>query len=433
MNKREKEVMQYQLDSEKAVIKQLETQYKKALNDINTKIRILESDELTQSRIYRIEHQKALKGQVEGILEKLHSDEYSTISQFLSASYTDSFIGTVYDLHGQGVPLIMPIDPQEAVAAVMTNTKLSESLYDSLGVDTKKLSKTISSEITRGIASDMSFNEIARNISNATKAPLSRAKTIVATESHRISEEANYNAQNTAISKGADVVKQWNSTLDGATRTTHRQLDGQIREVDKPFEANGRKAMYPGGFGDSAEDCNCRCRSLTRARWALDEDELQTLKERAEFFGLDNTENFEEFRIKYLGIDQKTLEKSAKSGKINMESSIVKDAISSGIVSTVINADKQNRHIKDGDGYIEGRSYTYGTVEDAQQLVDELSGTGTPIVANGEWQNKERVTSNSVVGVHIDPETKAETETKNATIIYSKTGSHVIPRKEDDE
>lgn len=300
MNKRQKEVIQSQLDAEKEVLEQLEKHYRKALSDIDKKIRLLESDELTQSRIYQIEYQKALKGQVNAILEKLHGDEYSTIQEFLSASYTDAFIGTMYDMHGQGVPLVLPIDPKEAVKAVMTDSKISEGLYSSIGVDTTKLKKSISAEITRGLASSMSHNEIARNIANAAKAPLSRAKTIVRTESHRIQQASKHDAQKAAKKKGADVVKQWDSTMDGETRPTHRQLDGQIREVDEPFEADGKKAMYPGDFGDPAEDCNCRCESMTRATWGLDEGELEVLKERAEFFGLDKTKELEEFKEKYL-------------------------------------------------------------------------------------------------------------------------------------
>ncbi len=62
----------------------------------------------------------------------------------------------------------------------------------------------------------------------------------------------------------------------------------------------GKKADAPGYFGDPAEDCNCRCTSNTRAKWALDEDELETLKERAEFFGLDKTKDFDDFKKKYL-------------------------------------------------------------------------------------------------------------------------------------
>ena len=69
--------------------------------------------------------------------------------------------------------------------------------------------------------------------------------------------------------------------MDGDTRPTHRRLDGQIRELDEPFEMGGKKAMHPGGFGDPAEDCNCRCQLLQRARIALDEKELKALRERA--------------------------------------------------------------------------------------------------------------------------------------------------------
>lgn len=300
MNKRQLEVSKEQLKAEKATLEQLEKQYQKALKDIDRKIRIMQSDEMTQSRIYRLEYQKALKAQVEAILEKLHSDEFTTIQQFLSATYTDSFIGSVYDLHGQGVPLIMPIDPEEAVKAIQLESKISDGLYNSLGVDTKKLKKSISAEITRGIAGSMSLEDMARNIKNASKAPLSRAKTIVATESHRIQEASNYNAQLHAQERGARVTKQWKSTLDGETRPTHRRLDGQVRELDEPYELDGKTAMYPGGFGDPAEDCNCRCRSVQRAKWALNEAELHKQQERAAFFGLDKTEDFADFKKKYM-------------------------------------------------------------------------------------------------------------------------------------
>lgn len=98
--------------------------------------------------------------------------------------------------------------------------------------------------------------------------------------------------------KGADVLKQWDATLDGRTRDSHRHVDGEIRELDEKF-SNG--LMFPGDpNGSAAEVVNCRCTSNTRARWALGEEELQTLKDRAEYFGLDKTKNFEEFQGKYL-------------------------------------------------------------------------------------------------------------------------------------
>ena len=88
------------------------------------------------------------------------------------------------------------------------------------------------------------------------------------------------------------------------------------------------------GVGGSPRNvCNCRCCLLQRARWALDEDELNTLKERAEYFGLDKTDDFGDFKNKYLKAQEservrgsahkttdhvKTLENTAKDSKIDL-------------------------------------------------------------------------------------------------------------------
>lgn len=58
--------------------------------------------------------------------------------------------------------------------------------------------------------------------------------------------------------------------------------------------------MAPGQFGVAKEDIHCRCTMLTRARSALDEEELKTLKERAEYLRLDKVKDFGEFKSKYL-------------------------------------------------------------------------------------------------------------------------------------
>lgn len=300
MNKREIEVIRGQLDKEDQVLADLTKMYEKALRDIVRKIRMLQSDELTQSRIYQIQYQNALKGQIEGILEKLHGDEYSTIQSYLSGSYTDAYVGTMYSLHGQGVPVIIPIDRAAAVKAIVTDSKLSVELYAALGYDMDKLKKYVREEITRGIAASLPYEQIAQNISSFTSLPLSNAKRIARTEGHRIQQASADDARNAAKAKGADLVKQWDASLDGATRKLHRILDGMIVEIGKPFVAGGKKVMYPGKFGDPAQDCNCRCVCLTRARSALNEKELEVLKERAAFFKLDKTADFEDFKKKYL-------------------------------------------------------------------------------------------------------------------------------------
>ena len=133
------------------------------------------------------------------------------------------------------------------------------------------------------------YADIARNIRNYGRVSMDKAITIARTEGHRIQEESRNEARHKAKEAGADIVKQWDSTLDSRTRPTHQKLDGQIRELDEPFEVNGMKAMYPSGFGKAKEDINCRCVCLQRARWALDDSELETLEKRAKYFGLDKS------------------------------------------------------------------------------------------------------------------------------------------------
>lgn len=308
------------LDSEEAALKELEKQYGKALKDINEKVKGFQADidlldqalsldgldetaramlqSQKRSKIYQQNYQRALQGQVSGILDKMHGDNYGTIDKYLNGCYETSYVGTMYSIAGQGVPLVIPVDQAAAVKAVLTDSKVSNGLYNALGVNVKKLKKTITQEISRGIASSLPYSDIARNISSVSKAPLSRAKTIARTEGHRIQQTSARDAQYAAKKKGADVVKQWDAALDARTRDSHARVDGEIRELDEKF-SNGLK--YPGDpSGGAAEVVNCRCTANTRARWALDDEELHTLKERAEYFGLDKTENFEDFKQKYL-------------------------------------------------------------------------------------------------------------------------------------
>lgn len=320
MNKWEKEVQQSLLDSEEAAIKELEKQYARALKDINDKVKSFQADidlldqALSQeglddatkallqsqkrSKVYQQNYQKALKGQVSGVLDKLHGDNYATIDKYLKSCYETGYIGTMYDIAKQGVPIIAPIDQAAAVKAILTDSKIVEGYYNHLGVNYDKLKKTITQEISRGIASGLPYSDIARNINNVSSSGLYNAKRIARTEGHRIQQTSSRDAQYAAKKKGCDVVKQWDSTLDGRTRDSHARVDGEIRELDEKF-SNG--LMFPGDpSGRAAEVINCRCTSNTRARWALDDGELQTLKERAEYFGLDKTKNFEEYKEKYL-------------------------------------------------------------------------------------------------------------------------------------
>ena len=303
------------LDGEKKVLGDLERQYKRALEAIDEKIAALlgRGDADMQHVIYRVEHQKALRIQVQAILEQLQANEFETISEYLTNSYNDGFVAAMYSMHQQDQPFVVPIDQKQVVQAIQHDTKLSEDLYTSLGEDVQRLKKVISAEISRGIASGLGYGEIARNIGNLSKAPLSRAKTIARTEAGRIQEQATIDAAAKSKAKGARIVKMWDAVRDGSTRSAHRQLHGQVREIEEPYEYGTKKAMHPHGFGDPALDINCRCTSVIMSKKLLDKTMLEELQENAKAWGLDTTDSIEEFKKRYMKAAE-TVEKSGKSG-----------------------------------------------------------------------------------------------------------------------
>lgn len=307
MNKRQLEVQKAAIQDEKKIIRQLQRVYNQAAKDCQQKINNLAARQdlqNIQSIVYQQQYQQALKKQLEGILDMLQSNSFTDIAGYLQGCYENGFIGTLYDLQGQGIPLILPIDQRQVVKALQTDAKLSKGMYARLGEDIDYLKKSIRAELSRGISNGSTWFDIAHHIANGMNSPFKTALynsiRIARTEGHRIQNQAQWDSVNKAKDKGADIVKQWDATLDKRTRPTHRRLDGQIRELDEPFEVNGHKAMYPGGFGVAKEDIHCRCCMLQRAKWALDEDELQTLKDRAAYFELDKSKDFEDFKGKYL-------------------------------------------------------------------------------------------------------------------------------------
>lgn len=313
MNSRQKEVLNVSLQEEQEIFKALEKNYTAALADVKRNIRELQANPLTQSKAYQLEFQKQLEKQISGILDNLQGKNFTSIADYLQKSYTTSFIGTMYDMQGQGVPLVIPMDEKQVLKAVQ-KTGDDFKLSTKLGGSTQKLKEQVKTELVRGLATELSYSQIARNISDYGESNMHRAMNIARTEGHRVQNTARLDSMNAAKSKGADIVKQWDATLDGNTRPEHASLDGQIRELDEDFTVGGYSASSPGNFGVAYMDCNCRCCMLQRARWAV-KGETTYQKWNNETGGLIECSGYEDFKEKYLK-SAETLKKSQKSGTI---------------------------------------------------------------------------------------------------------------------
>lgn len=118
------------------------------------------------------------------------------------------------------------------------------------GVKDKAWNRTkIANCVTQGIIQGESIQRIAERIARDTAsqnmdAMVRYARTAMTGAQNAGRMEMLHEAQG----MGIKVKKKWLATLDSRTRDAHRNLDGQVQEVDYPFQSDLGPIDYPGDF-----------------------------------------------------------------------------------------------------------------------------------------------------------------------------------------
>lgn len=119
----------------------------------------------------------------------------------------------------------------------------------------------ISNSITKSILMGESIPEAARRLSKEVsnddmKAMIRYARTAMTGAQNAGRIEAMHEAKG----MGIWIKKQWLATLDKRTRDAHQHLDGQIKDVDEPFESDLGEIKFPGDpEAEPGNVYNCRC------------------------------------------------------------------------------------------------------------------------------------------------------------------------------
>ncbi len=297
MEKRSAEVEKLMLEYEKECLKDLQKAYTEALADVKRNLRGLLGSEQTQSIVYQVQYQEMLQKQLETALARLKNGSITSVNDFLNKTYEDSYLGTIYGIQGQGIPINIGIDHEQMGRTISRRTdtmQFSQRLYDNVD----RLGVAFKSQMSRGIANNSTYSKIAKQLALESEANYRQAMRIVRTEGGRVKSEAKLNSMQKAKDEGADIVKQWDATFDGKTRAEHRYLDGQIKEIGEPFvDSQGREAQAPHKFGVASMDINCRCIVVERARWAVEGEEMPNKVDKAGEFV--EAKNYKEWKQKY--------------------------------------------------------------------------------------------------------------------------------------
>ena len=333
MTKYEKEILQAQLDFEEKIGRDLKAALRKALNKTARKVKELQLSEIMEKlpeaavfsvpdtsgepielpqqrgQVYQAQYQQEITEYVQEPIQTLETETQEIVKRSFWEYFALGALATMYLLHRQKTPLLFPvpspaqnIDAAEYTSGIkvtFSGVQVAES-YKYIRNAYRDLQVRTVADISRHIANGVPYNKIARDMANNMNVTpfskaFSKAMTIVRTEGGRIKSEAEYQVQLAAKARGADIVKQWDATLDGRTRDSHRQVDGESREIEERF-SNG--LLYPCEAGQAAaEVINCRCVALTRVRHALNDGFSKMdnfTKEIREFRAPEDYETFKE-------------------------------------------------------------------------------------------------------------------------------------------
>lgn len=267
----------------------------------------------------------------------------------------------------------------------------------------------IKQEMVQGLSNGETYDKVAKRLVSIFDGDKKKSYRVARTEMHRVSEQAKFSAALKAHENGVKMLKTWKSAHDYRVRDTteasHVDLDGTTIPIDQNFQQGNGNGLCPGSMGSPDHDIFCRCILI--------------------------------FQVDQTDFTQKSETKSEEERKKKKEAKIKSD-IKNGKYNLTFNKENYEKHVLNHKRYKEyvekniakGKqkpSYLLITYEEAQGLIDEYAGTGKmKFRKNGEWDKKELITVDKIIGVHIHQETGKETPTKSFLIHYGKA-THIIP------
>ena len=268
LNKWQIEVVKLKETAEEQVQKELQKAYQSILKDVRKDLRYwldgFDYEKVPEWRRKQLAELVALDNELVAVLKDSGQVIEPILTSYKELQMTEGYYSTFYQIEAQSKVTVdfLGLNKElirDSVSSSIDGLSLSERLKRNHGIVSRKAADIIRNGLTLG----ESYSEMARKITEETGALQRQAMTIVRTEGGQLRSEGRLRGQREAKNLGIDLKKRWVSTLDSKTRSTHRSLDGQVREVDDMYESfKGNRGLAPNLFGVASEDINCRCESV---------------------------------------------------------------------------------------------------------------------------------------------------------------------------
>lgn len=372
---------------------------------------------LTQSWMKQLENASArvhisrldsLKIQLQQQAELLHGEQSEALNSSLGELYQEGYYHTAYEIQkGIGVGWSLHGLTDSEIRKVLSRpwTVDGRTFSDRIWANKQTLVNTVNTQLTqmimRGAAPDKAIKAIAKRF----EVSKSQAGRLVMTESAAFANEARKDCfKELGVEKFVIV-----EALDSETCSLCAGLDGKVYPMSE-YEV-----------GVTVPPFHPWCRGTTAPYF----EDLEGLGDRAardsegKTYDVPKDMTYKEWAEKYVS--------KAEKARYNEFKKTVHEEIKKSY-PLKLNTSLQNRHIRGSDSYDSTRSEL---TADPKELIRLYAGKSEPIMpASGVWNQKERFTHTSEIGIWRDRVTGESAPTRKGLLHYSKKrGIHIVPAK----
>lgn len=224
-------------------------------NDFNAWMR----GQIFQSRQWELK-----RGQLARMLRDLDQKAVALINEGRMEIFADNADHMLFQIErGRGVSTPFGLFNAEAVARLLRD---DPAMLPMGKLDDEKeyrfFNEAIQNAVIQGILQGETLDEIALRVAEDTgeKAAASLRRHARTAYTGAQNAGALYSMRRARDELGIKLKKRWMATLDSYTRAAHANLDGQVRDIDEPFDSLLGQIMYPGDpDADPKNVWNCRC------------------------------------------------------------------------------------------------------------------------------------------------------------------------------
>jgi SPP1 gp7 family putative phage head morphogenesis protein len=266
----EKRISAIYAEAQVEMRKKAEAYFDAFIAEGDRKLKLVKAGKLSEAEYQKWVKNKIAYGKRFDQFKRQYAEAMSHVNE-IAAAYINDQLPDIYALNynGAGEDIASQVGGYSFTMADVNTVKnlatRDTTLLPYKYIDGKKdvrwNTQKVNAAITQGILQGESIPNIAKrlskNIPEMNKASAIRNARTATTGAECAGRQSQYED---ATRRGIQLQREWIAAIDMRTRHAHRLLDGQLADVDKPFESELGDIMFPGDpEAHPANVYNCRC------------------------------------------------------------------------------------------------------------------------------------------------------------------------------